>query len=511
ERLAAHATPSRAQADLAQCLSLDRSQVRVIAPDVGGAFGAKASLSPEDFALALAARHAHCALSWHSSRSEEFLSGMQGRGSEISGSLRVDAQGNFLALQAQLEFSLGAWLPYSALMPLRNAARMLPGPYRLSQVQVTSKAKGSHTAAVNIYRGAGRPEAALLMETLVDKAARALQIDPVKLRLRNLLAASDLPHTTPSGELLDSGDYGRALTSACDTLGYEAARQSQALRRQAGEVVGIGVAMYVEPCGQGWEAARVSLQADGRITVASGSPAQGQGHATSFASIAFEVLSPHLPCKLEDIEVLLGDTEVCPEGIGALASRSMAIGGSAIVQACQQLVGRLLAGEPAPITVDAQFTAKEAWSYGCVIACVAIDRDTGELAIERIVWADDAGSIISPALAHGQLIGGLAQGLGQAMMECIRYDAQGQLLTGSLMDYAVPRALDLPEDIDIVSMQTPSPNNLLGAKGVGEAGCIGVPAALMNAARDALSPWGEQDLSFPLGAEQLWRCMTKAP
>ncbi len=503
-------TPSRAQADLAECLGLDRTKVRVIAPDVGGAFGAKASLCIEDFALALAARQAKCALSWQSSRSEEFLSGMQGRGSVLKGSLTVDAQGKFLALDAQVDMSLGAWLPYSAMMPLRNATRILPGPYHVAKVHVSGQATGSHTAPVNIYRGAGRPEAALLMETLVDKAARALQIDPVDLRLRNLIAAHEMPYSTLSGEVLDSGDYARALAYACDSLGYEAARKIQAQRRQAGEVVGIGVGMYIEPCGQGWEAARVSLQADGRIVVASGSPAQGQGHATSFAQIAFDTLSPHISCKLEEIEVLLGDTQLCPEGIGALASRSMAIGGSAIVQACAQLVARFKAGEQAPLVEEARFTAQEAWSYGCAIACVAIDRDTGELAIERIVWADDAGHIISPQLAHGQLLGGLAQGLGQAMMEQIRYDAQDQLLTGSLMDYAVPRACDMPGHIQIESFATPSPNNLLGAKGVGEAGCIGVPAALMNAARDALSPWGECDLSFPLSAEQLWRCMTKA-
>ena len=502
-------TPSRAQADLAQCLGLHKAQVHVIAPDVGGAFGAKASLCPEDFALALAARHSQCTLSWQSSRSEEFVSGMQGRGSEIQGSLSVDQQGFFLALQAQLQFSLGAWLPYSAMMPLRNAVRILPGPYRVAHAQVSGQATASNTAPVNIYRGAGRPEAALLMETLVDKAARTLQIDPVALRLRNLIASHEMPYATPSGEVLDSGDYARALKVACETLGYDETRKKQAQRRLAGEVVGMGVAMYIEPCGQGWEAARVSLHEDGRITVASGSPAQGQGHASSFAQIAFDALSPHIPCKLGEIEVLLGDTQLCPEGIGALASRSMAIGGSAIVKACEQLLARLQAGEQAPLAEEARFTAQEAWSYGCVIACVAIDRDTGELAIERIVWADDAGRIISPKLAKGQLIGGLAQGLGQAMMECIRYDAQGQLLTGSLMDYAVPRADDMPGSIEIESFCTPSPNNLLGAKGVGEAGCIGVPAALMNAARDALSPWGECDLSFPLSAEQLWRCITK--
>jgi aerobic carbon-monoxide dehydrogenase large subunit len=192
--------------------------------------------------------------------------------------------------------------------------------------------------------------------------------------------------------------------------------------------------------------------------------------------------------------------------VGALASRSTAIAGSAIVQACRELRARISAGEALPLVADVRFTATEAWSYGCVIARMAIARDTGQPSIEQIVWVDDAGTVIHPELAKGQLLGGLAQGLGQAMLEKLVYDPGGQLLTGTLMDYAVPRASDMPP-ISIESFSIPSPNNLLGAKGVGEAGCIGVPAALMNAARDALSPLGESPLQFPLGAEQLWRAM----
>jgi aerobic carbon-monoxide dehydrogenase large subunit len=504
-------TPSRARSDVAACLALHEAQVRVIAPDVGGAFGAKASVSPEDLLIALAAKYLRCALSWQASRSEEFASGMQGRGSQLSGELQLDGQGHLLGLTADLQFTLGAWLPFSGVIPLRNAARILPGPYHVAQLKVQGGAKRSHAAPINIYRGAGRPEAALLLETLMDKAAYALKIDPVDLRRRNLIASQQMPHATPTGELLDSGDYARALDLACQQLNYAQERQQQAQRRQRGEHVGIGVALYIEPCGQGWEAARVTLHPNGKITVASGSPAQGQGHETSFAHIAWQVLSPHLQCSLEDIEVIYGDTSLCPVGIGSLASRSMAIGGSAIVQACQELMAKKQALPEgritAPLVAEAKYTARESWSYGCVIASMAIDAETGEPTIERIVWADDAGVIISPKLARGQLIGGLAQGLGQAMMEQIRYDDTGQLLTGSLMDYAVPRACDMPEQIDIVSMQSASPHNLLGAKGVGEAGCIGVPAALMNAVRDALQLPPEVDLDFPLHAEQLWRAM----
>jgi carbon-monoxide dehydrogenase large subunit len=415
----------------------------------------------------------------------------------------MDHNGRFLALAARLDFTLGAWLPFSAVVPLRNAARILPGPYRVAAVDVQGQAGRAHAAPVNIYRGAGRPEAALLMETLVDMAARQAGIDPVELRRRNLVRATEMPWQTASGETLDSGDYLQALERACTRFGYDAARLRQHQRRAAGEVVGIGVAMYIEPCGQGWESARVTLHPDGHATVASGSPAQGQGHATTFAQIAADALG----CAADRVTVLLGDTAACPAGTGALASRSTAIGGSAIVQACREARSRQQSGEALPLVVDTRFTAREAWSYGCVIAQLAVDPDTGVPTVERIVWVDDAGHIVNPMLAHGQLIGGAAQGLGQALMERMVYDDAGQPITGSLMDYAIPRASDMPE-IDIESMHIPSPHNLLGAKGVGEAGCIGVPAALMNAARDALQAFGEPELQLPLTAEQLWRAMT---
>ncbi len=495
--------PARARADVARTLGLPVEQVRVIAPDVGGSFGSKASVCPEDLVLAFAARQLHATIKWAATRSEEFMSAAQGRGAHMQGSLSLDAQGRFTQLTASFQFPLGSWLPFSAVAPMRNAARILPGPYRVAQVDIRSTASVADAAAVNIYRGAGRPEAALLMEHLVERAARASGIDPVVLRERNLLHASDLPHHTPTGESLDSGDYRAALRRACAMFDYPQERGQQALRRAAGELVGIGLAVYIEPCGQGWESARVTLQADGHVLVASGSVAQGQGHETSYAAIAAEVLG----CAPEQVTVQHGDTATCPPGIGSLASRSMAIGGSAVAQAARQAQALREAGADLPIVEAVVYHAPgEAWSYGCVIARMAIDHDTGEPKIERLVWVDDAGRIVSPQLAEGQLLGGLAQGLGQAMLERIVYDEQGQLLSGSLMDYAVPRADNMPE-VELESMHIPSTVNLLGAKGVGEAGCIGVPAALLNAAADALSPFGEPDLHFPLTAEQLWRAM----
>ena len=495
-------TPSRAQADAAQVLGIDAAQVHVICPNVGGAFGARASVSPEDLLVALTAQHLSSTVRWTSSRSEDFLAGMQGRGAQLEGQLWLDAQGCLQGLAAQLHFTLGAWLPYSGVVPLRNAARILPGPYALQDLKIDGIATRANTAPVNIYRGAGRPEAALLMETLIDMAARHHGMDPVDVRLKNLIPSQAMPFTTANGELLDSGDYAQAMTLACERFGYTHERAEQQRRRAQGEWVGLGVAMYIEPCGQGWESARVTLHSDGRVTVASGSPAQGQGHATTYAQIAANTLG----CEPQQVEVLMGDSHTCPVGIGALASRSTAIAGSAIVQACARVQAQARQGASYPITAEERFTAQEAWSYGCVMLRMSIDADTGKPTIERLVWVDDAGHVVQPTLAHGQLIGGAAQGLGQALMEQLIYDEQGQLVTGSLMDYAIPRASDMP-DIDIFSLHTPSPHNLLGAKGVGEAGCIGIPAALMNAARDALSPQGEADLQFPLTPEQLWLAM----
>lgn len=495
--------PSRMQSDIAALLSLGAAQVHVITPHVGGAFGAKSSIYPEELLVCWAAWRLQRNLRWASTRSEEFASAMHGRGGRLSGALQCLADGQIVGLQAELDFALGAWMPFSAVVPLRNAARILPGPYRVAAIQVQGQAALSHAAPVNIYRGAGRPEAALLMETLVEMAARELRIDPVQLRLRNLIGADEMPFETPTGEVLDSGDYAGLLQQACAQFDYAQERVQQAQRRAQGECVGIGLALYIEPCGKGWESARVTLQANGRVEVASGSPAQGQGHLTTFARIAAQALG----VAEDQVDVLCGDTATCPTGVGALASRSVAIGGSAIAQACQQAQSQREAGQPLPIVVETRYESAETWSSGCVMVRMAIDTETGHPRIEKVLWVDDAGRIIHPELAHGQLVGGFAQGFGQAMLEEVVYDSAGQLLTGSLMDYAVPRAEDLPE-VQIESRCTPSTTNPLGSKGVGEAGCIGVPAALMNAARDALAPLlGEVQLDFPLRPQRLWQLL----
>lgn len=506
--------PARSRDDLAQTLALPSSKVHVVTPDVGGAFGGKASLYPEDHLLALLARHLGAAVSWRATRSEDFVAASHGRGARLAASLSADAYGQLLSLTASVHFDLGAWVPYSGLVPLRNCTRILPGPYRIRSGRVTGVAGQSHTSAVNIYRGAGRPEAALIMETLIERLARQMGVDVIEFRRRNLRGPHELPATLPSGDWLDAGDYPALLEAACQRFGYATERLQQAHRRQHGELVGIGCALYIEPCGQGFEQARVTALPDGRFEVATGSCSQGQGHSVAFARIAAQVLG----VPDDRILVIEGDTALCPDGIGALASRSTAIGGSAVLQAARALKEKLPAspdGGPAspqnPVSAEIRYQAPhEAWSAGCLLVRMVIDSQTGQATIERVVWVDDAGELISPTLAKGQLVGGFAQGLGQAMMERLVYDDQGQLLTGSLMDYAVPRADDMP-DIEIHSLPTPSLANALGVRGVGEAGCIGAPAALLNAALDALAPLGVDQLDFPLTSEQLWRAIQAAP
>jgi carbon-monoxide dehydrogenase large subunit len=496
-------TPSRAREDLAHALGIAPEQVQVIATDVGGAFGGKASVFAEDLLLALAARHLQRPLRWLATRGEDLLAGTHGRASRLQGRLWLDAQGQMQALDAQLEFALGHWLPFSAAAPLRNTCRILPGPYRLPSWQVQGEGRLSHAAAVGIYRGAGRPEACILMERLVDEAARRAGIDPLALRLANVWPADALPRRLASEVWLDRCDLPALLNRAAVLFDYTQRRARQRQAPQGEFLTGIGIALYVEPCGQGGESARLTALPDGRYQLATGATAQGQGRETSYAKLLAEALG----CAPAQIEVLHGDTARCPAGIGALASRSTAVGGSAVLKAAEQLQQRLAEGAALPWTVELfHHTAEEAWASGCVMLELQIERATGQPHIRELVWVDDAGVLVSPELVHGQLLGGLAQGLGQALMERIVYDESGQLLTGSLMDYALPRAEDMPR-ITLESLPTRSAANELGAKGVGEAGCIGLPAALLNAAHDALAPLGVSQLDFPLSAAALWRAM----
>jgi len=501
-------TPHRARTELARILNRDAEKIRVIAPDTGGAFGLKASLYPEEVFAVWAAFELRRSVRWTATRNEDLLSAAHGRGLTTRGRLALSKDGFFLGLRAHIRAPVGCWLTSSSAIPAWNAARILPGPYKIPAFDLQTCGVRTNTAPVGIYRGAGRPEAAMLMERLVEEAARRIGMDPMDLRRINLLSAADLPWRRGTGITLDSGDYKQALAVLENAAAYGEARKQQKRRRAGGEIIGIGAGFFVEPCGTGWESASVALNSDGTVLVRSGGSAQGHGRETAFAQIA----ARELGCGIDRVTVRFGDTQDCPNGIGALASRSTAIGGSAVVKAAREALaksgGTLTPKQPVEASVRYEAEG-EAWGYGCYLAQLSIDPDTGVITVERLICLDDAGVIINPKLAEGQIRGGIAQGVGEALLERLVYDDDGQLITGSLMDYALPRADDMPK-VEIVHMETPSPANLLGAKGIGEAGTIGAPAAIYNAAFDALAPLGITSLPLPLTGQAIWRAIRSA-
>ncbi|OAN74373.1 xanthine dehydrogenase [Jannaschia sp. EhC01] len=498
-------TPHRARSELAQILGVSPNLLRVIAPDVGGAFGMKGSLYPEDVFAVWAAVYHRRSVRWSAARGEDFLSATHGRGLQTRGRLAVAADGTFLALEARVHAPLGAWVPNSGLVPAWNAARILPGGYDIPTVDIQTVATTDTRAPVGIYRGAGRPEAACLMERLVDKAAFATGLDPLTLRARNMHVSGALPVRTATGNLLDSGDYPLVLQDAAAAVDYPALVADRARKRDGGGLSGIGVAFYLEPSGEGFETARVTWSETG-VEVASGSSSQGQGRETAYAQIAADVLR----VSADDVVVRQGDTATCPAGIGAVASRGTAVGGSAVFVACERLYARRLGGEALPMTEDVRYENEgQAWGYGVTMVAVDVDRETGAVAITKAACFDDVGCVVNPAFVEGQIRGGFAQGLGEALMEQVAYDADGQLLTGSLMDYALPRAADMPT-LSIEGSEHPSPLNALGVKGVGEAGTIGAPAAILNAVLDALQPLGVQHLDMPLTPCKVWSAIAAA-
>lgn len=491
--------PFRVRTDIAHVLGLEEARVRVVAPDVGGAFGAKGATYREDVLVAWAALRLARPVKWVAGRGEDFLATQHGRGNSGEAELALGADGRFLALRASIVCTLGSVMTNSSVITGYNYARILPGPYKVPSVRIDLEGRLSDTATVGIYRGAGRPEAAFLMERLADAAARALDMDPAEIRRRNFVPPAAMPWPTPTGATLDSGDYAAVLDALLARANYRVLRADVSRRRAAGELVGIGLASYVEPCGRGLESARVKIEPGGRVTAWTGATSQGQGRERAFARIVAGELgvSPGL------VDIHHGDTADLPTGVGALASRCTGIGGSALARAARR--ARAEGGE----ATEVYESGGEAWSCGSCLAVLQIDRETGEPLLERLVLADDAGRIVDPAGAEAQLHGGIAQGLGQALFERIAYDDTGQLLTGSFLDYAMPRAADFPLP-ELLHLETPTPLNLLGAKGLGETGCIAVPPAIVNAALDALSGARVTDLDMPLTANALWHSLDHA-
>ena len=480
----------RTRAGLAHALGLDPAAVRVILPDVGGAFGSKGTPAPEVAAAAAAALRLGRPVKWAEDRYENFLAASQGRGMEADVELALDASGRMLAVRARIVADLGAYLFANTAAPPHTAAMLMCGCYTIPAAAVSVVGARTDKVPTGPCRGAGRPEAAAFLELTVDRAARELGLDPLELRRRNLVR--EFPHETPLGWAYDSGDYERCLDTAVELVAGETGDDGR-------RVVATGVALYVERAGGLFEEARVVVEPDGRVTATAGAGPHGQGHATSLAQIAADALG----VEPDAVAVDLGDSATAPPGIGTFASRTTAMAGSALLLAARRARERLDGGERGRIEEHARFGSDQVFGSGAYAAVVEIDRATGVLRVRRLAAVDDAGTIVNPLLAEGQVLGGSVHGLGASLVEEIVHDEAGQPTTASFLDYSLLTATELPE-IRTAFVQSPSPRNPLGAKGIGEGGAIGAPAAVGNAVAAAL---GGRHVDPPYTPEKLWSAL----
>jgi carbon-monoxide dehydrogenase large subunit len=543
--------PFLTRADLAAVLDFPEHKVRVIAPDVGGGFGVKGPLYREEVVAAALARQLCRPVQWISTRTEDLLTTIHGRAAVSEGEAAVTADGEITALRVKAFFDLGAHLLSLSLIPPMSHSGHIFGPYRIPSAELLSIGVYTNTAPTGPYRGSGRPVGIHLIERVMDEAARVTRLDPVEIRRRNFVSPEAFPHRTPFGLSYDSGNYGRALDRVVELADYQALRRAQAEARGQGKIMGLGVAAYVESTNvQGWESGVVRIERSGKVTAVTGASPHGQGHETTFA----QIIADHLGIPFEDVIVRHGDTLGAPQAIGTFGSRSAGLGGSALAQAAaeirekgRRLAARLLEASANDIEIAqggfrvkgvpsktigwarvAEFAHRSmglppgetpgleatvffrqdhpAFSFGAGIAVVSVDRDTGRLWLDRFIAVDDCGNIINPLLVEGQIVGGLAQGIGQAMLEHMVYGDDGQLVTGTFMDYALPRADDMPA-LTLDRTVTPSPLNPLGVKGVGEGTACVAPPAIVNAVVDALSPYGIHHIDMPLTAERIWRAL----
>jgi carbon-monoxide dehydrogenase large subunit len=544
-------------------LGLPESKVRVVAPDVGGGFGSKIYLYPEDVVVTWAARQLARPVKWTADRSESFVSDAHGRDHVTTAELALDKDGKFLAMRVRTTANLGAYLStFASCIPTILYATLLAGQYTTPVIYCEVTAVFTNTTPVDAYRGAGRPEATYVVERLVETAAREMKIDPAEIRRRNFIR--QFPYQTPVALQYDTGNYEATLDAAMKMADVKnfANRREESLKR--GKYRGLGYACYIEACGIApsnvagslgaraglFEAGEVRVHPTGTVTVFTGSHSHGQGHETSFA----QVVADRLGLGMEQVEIVHGDTSKVLFGMGTYGSRSIAVGGTAIVKALDKVVAKgrkiaahLLEASEADIEYDrgvfkvagtdrkktfgeVAFAAYVPHNYpldklepglnenafydptnftfpaGSYVCEVEVDRDTGATQIVGFTAVDDFGKIINPMIVEGQVHGGLAQGIGQALTENCAYDDTGQLLSGSLTDYCIPRANDVPL-FKIDTRETPCTHNPLGVKGCGEAGAIGAPAAVMNAITDAI---GVKDLPMPATAQTVWRSMHKA-
>jgi aerobic carbon-monoxide dehydrogenase large subunit len=538
--------------DAAQALGVPEEHIRVITPDVGGAFGGKMTLYRETVLLLALARIVGRPVRYLATRSEDLLSSMHGREAYTDGEVAFDDDGRIRALRLRTVANFGAYLMKYTYGPPMRMLYFPTGAYDIRHVQAESLGVFTHTGPMGPYRGAGRPEAAYFIERVMSDVAHALGMDQAEIRRRNFVPPEAFPYTNAGNITYDSGNYAGALERALALIDYENLTREIAERRQAGEVVGIGLASCVEVSGGGSESGVVTLKEDGQVHAITGASPHGQGLATAFA----QIIADELTVPLEAITVTHGDTSVGPRGIGTMGSRSLQLGGSALREAAREVRDQLVqaAAEMLEVSTDdlvledgrigpagvpsraveirdlvksyvesqshdeasstaavegleatVQFQADgESFPFGTTIAVVAIDRDTGVPTIERFVSVDDVGNVINPVLVEGQLIGGAVQGIGETLWEEVAFDGSGQPLSGTLMEYAVPRAEWLPH-FELDRTVTPSPNNLLGAKGVGEAGTVHAAPTIANAVMDALRPFGVEPLDLPITPQKIWR------
>jgi carbon-monoxide dehydrogenase large subunit len=536
-------------------------KLRVVAPDVGGGFGSKIFVYAEETAVIWAARRVGRPVKWTADRSESFLADAHGRDHVTHAELGMDADGRFVALKVRTTANLGAYLStFGSSVPTYLYGTLLAGQYATPNIYVEVAGVYTNTAPVDAYRGAGRPEATYVVERIVETAARELGRDPAELRRLNMIRPDQFPYETPVALVYDTGDYEASLDRALEHIDYAGFAARRAASEAAGRRRGIGFACYIEACGLApsqlaiqlgagvglYESGEIRVNPTGNVTVFTGSHSHGQGHETTFA----QVVSDRFGIPFEDVEIVHGDTGRVEFGLGTYGSRSLAVGGSALVSAADKLIAKgrkiaahmLEAEEESVEFQDGQFLVRDsnqALSFGEVafaayvptnyptdlepgfsekafydpenftypagthIAEVEVDPATGVVTLVNFVAVDDFGHVINPMIVDGQVHGGVAQGAGQALLEHGIYDDFGQLVTGSYMDYCMPRADDVP-DFLVDTTTTPCTHNPLGVKGCGEAGAIGSPAAIMNAVTDAV---GDNSLSMPATPEKVWRAL----
>ncbi|MGA7912625.1 MAG: xanthine dehydrogenase family protein molybdopterin-binding subunit [Candidatus Dormiibacterota bacterium] len=536
--------PFEVRTQCAEALGIDEQNVRVIAADVGGAFGAKLMAYPEQCVVAALAVKLDRPVRWFEYRTENMVAMTHGRGLVQDVALGATSDGKLVGLEAEIIADAGA---YAGLAPpqLILTALLSSGVYAIPKIRWRGTSVYTNTAVMSAYRGAGRPEAIAMIERAMDLLAAELHIDPAELRRRNLILG-DFPHTTATGVTYDSGDYARALDLALEAAGYQELRREQQARRERGDRVqlGVGLSMYVEMTAvlRTSEFGATRAEPDGTIVVTAGTTSSGQGHETAYAQLASHLLG----VPMDSIRVVQSDTGAVARGYGTSGSRSLQLGGSAVRGACLELIemarqeaARRLEASPDDIVRldDGRFGVKgvpatalswaqlasgvtlaaesdfeqddQTFPFGCHVAVVEVDVETGEARLVRHVAVDDCGTILNPMLVEGQVHGGVAQGVGQALYEEFVYDAEGNPLTTSLIDYAVPSIGEIPA-IETVQMETPTPLNPLGAKGIGESGTIGSTPAVQNAVIDALSYLGVRHIDMPMHPMRVWEAIQAA-